>query len=94
MKKVEKFELRQVIKVKVNPGYELECTFDDGTIKICDMSFVRKKNAPMLTPFKKEAFFKKVFIEMGAPTWPNGYDICADFIYRTGSMVQKKRKVS
>ena len=48
----------------------------------------------MLKPFKEEKFFKKVFLEMGTPTWPNGYDICADLIYKEGANVQKKSNAS
>jgi hypothetical protein len=28
----------------------------------------------MARPLADEAFFAQVFLEMGAPTWPNGYD--------------------
>lgn len=91
---MKKFELRLVVKVKAKPGYLLECTFDNGTIKTYDMSFVSKKKGSMLTPFKDEKFFKKVFLEMGTPTWPNGYDICADLIYKEGADLQKKPKAS
>jgi len=88
------FDLRLVVKVKAKPGYQLECIFDDGLVKSYDMSFVSKKKATMLIPFKDEKFFKKVFLEMGTPTWPNGYDICADVLYRDGIEIQKKSKAS
>lgn len=91
---MKKFELRLVVKVKAKPGFQLECTFDDGLIKTYDMIFVFKKKAPMLAPFKDEKFFKKVFLEMGTPTWPNGYDICADLLYKDGTLIEKKPKAS
>lgn len=88
------FELRLVVKVKAKSGFQLECTFDNGVTKTYDMSFVSTTRAPMLTPFKDEKFFKKVFLEMGTPKWPNGYDICADLLFKDGTLIEKKRKVS
>ena len=29
----------------------------------------------MTAPLKDPAFFARVFVEMGVPTWPNGCDI-------------------
>ena len=87
-------ELRLVVKVKAKPGYQIECTFDNDVVKSYDMSFVTKKSGSMLVPFKNESFFKKVFLEMGTPTWPNGYDICPDFLYLEGQVVSSKSKAS
>jgi uncharacterized protein YegP (UPF0339 family) len=35
----------------------------------------------MLTPLREIDFFRKVFIEFGALTWPNGFDIAPDALY-------------
>ena len=29
----------------------------------------------MVVPLRDPAMFERVFIEMGAPTWPNGFDL-------------------
>ena len=29
----------------------------------------------MVEPLRDPKFFSRVFLEFGAPTWPNGYDI-------------------
>jgi hypothetical protein len=29
----------------------------------------------MIVPLHDEAFFSRVFVEMGAPTWPNSFDV-------------------
>ena len=29
----------------------------------------------MVRPLKDPAYFARVFVEMGAPTWPNGFDL-------------------
>jgi len=29
----------------------------------------------MVAPLKSREYFERVFVEMGAPTWPNGFDL-------------------
>ena len=29
----------------------------------------------MVEPLKAKSYFDRVFVEMGVPTWPNGYDL-------------------
>ena len=29
----------------------------------------------MVEPLKAQEYFARVFVEMGAPTWPNGFDL-------------------
>ena len=55
-------------------GYKLEIEFSDGTIGVRDFSFVTEKTGPMAEPLKDPAYFRRVFVEDGALTWPNGYD--------------------
>lgn len=81
---MKKWVPRSVLHVEVLPGFKLRCHFDNNEIRIFDMSFVKKEKGPLIKPLKSQAFFKKVFIEMGTPTWPNGYDVCADLIYQEG----------
>lgn len=91
MKKV-KWELRLIKKVVPTANFELICTFDDNVVKQYDVKPLFKKSGPMLEPLRKIAFFKKVFLEMGAPTWPNGFDICADLIYMEAKEMKRPKK--
>ena len=34
----------------------------------------------MALPLKDPDYFARVFLESGAPTWPNGYDMCPDWL--------------
>ena len=68
--------------VKALDGHRLECTFENGEVVIYDMSYVLAKSTPMLDPLKDPEFFTRVFIEAGAPLWPNGYDLCPDAIWQ------------
>ena len=40
-----------------------------------DFSDILAEGGPMVEPLRDPAIFSKVFIELGAPTLPNGYDI-------------------
>ena len=87
-----KWDLRKVKKVVPTAAFELICTFDDNTVKLYDCKVLFEESGPMLEPLRKLAFFKRVFLEMGAPTWPNGFDICADLIYRDAKTVKRAKR--
>ena len=36
----------------------------------------------MVEPLRDVAYFKRVFLEFGAPTWPNGFDIAPEWLRR------------
>jgi hypothetical protein len=36
----------------------------------------------MLEPLRDEAYFARAFLESGAPTWPNGFDIAPEWLRR------------
>jgi len=87
-----KWELRKVKKVVPAANFELICTFDNDVVKQFDFKPLSKKSGPMLEPLRKIAYFKKVFLEMGAPTWPNGFDICADLIFLEVKDLKRTRR--
>lgn len=63
-------------RVKPLEGWRLEIIFSDDTMGVVDLSdFVDL--GPVMKPLRDPAFFAKVFIEMGVPTWPNGCNIDA-----------------
>jgi hypothetical protein len=79
--------MRRIIKVDAFEHY-LECEIDNGDLFRFDMSYVLKNDGEMIMPLKNLLFFKKVFIELGAVTWPNGYDIHADTIIADGELIK------
>ncbi len=71
--------------IKVQPNYPaIICTF--GTLEVYeyDLSVVLKSEGSMAKPLRDLLFFKKVFLESGTPTWPNGMDVCPDEIFLHG----------
>ena len=67
--------LTKVIAISVVPPYGLRVEFSDGKCGIYDCSQVVARDGPMVVPLRDPSYFKRVFLESGAPTWPNGYDM-------------------
>ena len=61
-------------RISALPDYRLEIVFSDDTMGVVDLSeFVTL--GPITEPLGDPAFFARVFLETGIPTWPNGCDI-------------------
>ena len=67
--------LVDVIRLRPLEGHKLWLRFTDGSEGIRDLSDIIAHEGPMIAPLRDLAYFKRVFIEMGAPTWPNGFDL-------------------
>ena len=67
-------DLIKVNRLKRLGGYRLKLWFTDGQAGEWDFSELAKRGGPMVEPFSDPAYFDRVFLEMGALTWPNGYD--------------------
>ena len=67
-------ELIHVRRFKRLGAYRLKLWFTDGQSGDWDFSDLANRTGPMTEPFKDPAYFDRVFLEMGALTWPNGYD--------------------
>jgi hypothetical protein len=71
----------EVIRLKPLPDHRLWLRFTDGREGIWDMSSLLSEAGPMVEPLRQPGFFARAFVEMGAPTWPNGYDIDPIHLY-------------
>src|ERR1700704_6055977 len=72
----------KVAKLKCLGGPRLRATFSDGRAGEYDFSSIVAETGPMIEPLRDPAYFARVFLEDGAPTWPNGYDMCPDWLRR------------
>ncbi len=68
------YPMVDVVKVKPMDGFHLWVRFSDGPRGRRRLERAHGANRPMVAPLKDPAFFNRVFVEAGAPTWPNGYD--------------------
>jgi hypothetical protein len=65
----------KAVAVEALEKHRLRARFSDGTEGVRDIADILDEGGPMVEPLRDSDFFSKVFIELGAPTWPNGYDI-------------------
>jgi hypothetical protein len=66
--------LIKVRKAMPVADHRLMIEFSDDTIGERDFSYIKNEAGPMLEPLKDPAYFRRVFVEDGVLTWPNGYD--------------------
>src|SRR5260370_2381965 len=64
-----------VISVKPMGGYTLLVAFSDDSSGVHDFSPTTTRDGEMVRPLKDPVFFARVFVELGALTWPNGFDL-------------------
>jgi hypothetical protein len=69
-----------VVSVKPLGGHRLRVRFSDGSEGTHDFGVLVKEPGPVLVPLRDERYFARVFLEFGALTWPNGYDMCPDWL--------------
>jgi hypothetical protein len=75
------YPMVDVVKVKAMEGFRLWVRFSDGGEGVADLSRLVARTGPMVAPLKDPAYFDRVFVEDGAPTWPNGYDYAPSALY-------------
>ena len=66
-------DLIDVLRVKPLGGYRLWLRFDNDAEGVHDFSSTVQRSGEMVQPLKDPAFFARVFIELGALTWPNDF---------------------
>jgi hypothetical protein len=58
-----------------------------------DFSTIVGEGGPMVEPLRDPAYFGRVFLEYGAPTWPNGFDAAPGWLRQeiaaTGALAQE-----
>ena len=74
--------LTKVTKLEKIGGFRLRFRFSDGSEGVHDFVALVTEPGPMLDPLRDESYFARVFLEFGAPTWPNGFDIAPDWLHR------------
>jgi hypothetical protein len=69
------FPMVDVIHIQARADNRLWLRFTDGCEGEWDLSPLSGQSGEMVAPLRDPAMFARVFIEMGAPTWPTGFDI-------------------
>jgi hypothetical protein len=71
-----------VVRIEKLDGHKLRIRFSDGSEGVHDFSTMVGETGPMIEPLRDEAYFARAFLEFGALTWPNGYDIAPEWLRR------------
>lgn len=64
-----------VLGLRALDGDRLWVSFADGSEGVRDFSDILTAAGPMAEPLKALDYFARAFVKMGAPTWPNGFDV-------------------
>src|SRR5258708_39843770 len=72
----------KVKNIKCLGGHRLRGTFSEDMADEYDFSAVVGGSGPMVEPLRDHVFFARVFLEDGAPTWPNGFDVAPGWLRR------------
>jgi len=75
------FPIVDVVQVRPLEAFRLWVRFSDGKEGVADLSALAARTGPMVAPLKDPAYFRRVFVEAGVPTWPNGYDYAPSALY-------------
>jgi hypothetical protein len=74
--------LVKITRLEKTSGFQLRVSFGDGSEGVHDFAALVNQPGPMLEPLRDETYFARVFLEFGAPTWPNGFDIAPEWLRR------------
>jgi hypothetical protein len=72
---MNEFPMVDVLRLRALDGHRLWLRFSDGSEGVRDFSDIFARGGPMVEPLKAPDYFARAFVEMGAPTWPNGFDL-------------------
>lgn len=72
----------KVSKIEWLGGHKLRFRFNDGSAGEHDFASLVREGGPMVEPLHDLDYFRRGFLEFGAPTWPNGFDIAPDWLHR------------
>jgi hypothetical protein len=72
----------QVVHVRALSDHSLEVRFIDGTQGVVDMAEVLASESPgVFAVLRDPVFFRQVYVEDGAVTWPGELDLAPDAMY-------------
>ena len=74
--------LTKMVRLEKLGGFRLRLRFSDGSEGEHDFAAMVQEAGPMMEPLRDADYFARVFLELGAPTWPNGFDIAPEWLRR------------
>lgn len=87
-------DIIDVTEVRPLGNYRLFLRFSDGTCGEHDFADLIAEATPMTAPLRDPTVFARVFVELGVPTWPNGFDLDAIELHRVMQAAGELRRVA
>ncbi len=76
--------LPKIVEVQPLPGHLLKLKFEEGEVRIFDMSpYIRPDT--VFAPLQNDEVFSSVKIGLGTVTWPNGADFAPESLFRNST---------
>lgn len=75
-------EMIKVTEVRALGDRRLWLRFSNGREGVRDFADIFAEGGVMVEPLRDPSLFCRVFLEFGAPTWPNGFDLDPIALYR------------
>ena len=72
--------LNKVVQIAVVGQYGLAIRFQDGASGVHDCGELAQEDGDLVRSLRDPNYFATVQLEYGAPTWPNGFDMCPDWL--------------
>jgi hypothetical protein len=86
--------LTKITRLDKLGGFRLRLRFSDGSEGAHDFACMVAEPGPMLEPLRDQTYFARVFLEFGAPTWPNGFDVSPEWLRREMSAAGELTQVA
>ncbi len=74
--------LARVERFGIVGPFRLEVQFRDGSAGVHDFSGMVTQGGGLIEAIRDKTFFDRVFLDFGALTWPNGFDIAPEWLRR------------
>jgi hypothetical protein len=74
--------LTKITRLERLSGLRLRVLFNDGSEGTHDLTAMVLEPDSMVEPLRDERYFGRVFLEFGALTWPNGFDVAPEWLRR------------
>ena len=82
--------IREIVEVRANDDFTLECEMENGEIYLYDMSFINTEEGETTEPLRDIRIFKEVWLdEIGALEWSTGFGIHGDTVIREGKLLKR-----
>lgn len=73
----------KLIEARYQSDFQVELSFSDGKKGIFDGRSLLERSGPLIEPLRDEAYFKRLFIDAGALSWPNGLELSPARLHET-----------